>query len=300
MLILLKEKTMNKSKIYPGYFLIGALSIYFTLFFLPGLVGIYYSFTDWNSFDPSIHFVGFDNFKKIFASDELYGFYILNTIKFTLYTTVFKTIIGFGTALLLVKRVKFINFHRMVMFSPQVLSFVIVGLIFRSILNPTEGFINETLKMIRLEALGQNWLGEIKWAFKSIIAVDTWKGAGYLMVLFIAGLKSIPEMYYEAAEIDGANFWHRLSKVTVPLMMPVITVSLVLNITYGLRVFDTIYVLTNGGPGFATGVINTIVFKEFSKGTYAVGSALSSILFIFICSVCYFVIKTLNRKEVEY
>lgn len=291
---------MNKSKIYPGYFLIGAVAIYFTFLFLPSLIGIYYSFTDWNSFDPAIHFVGLANFKKVFSRDELYWFYILNTIKFTVITTVLKTIIGLGAALLLLRKVKFVNFHRMVMFAPQVLSFVIVGLIFRSLLNPAEGFINESLKMIGLEVLSQNWLGDIKWAFKSIIAVDTWKGAGYLMVLFIAGLKSIPEMYYEAAAIDGANYFQKLSKITIPLIMPVISVTLVLNITYGLRVFDTIYVLTNGGPGFATGVINTIVFKEFSKGTYAVGSALSTILFIFVCAICYFLIKALTKKEVEY
>ena len=291
---------MNKNKIYPGYFLLGALVIYFVFLLLPSLVGIYYSFTDWNSFDPAIHFVGLANFKKVFSSDELYGFYILNTLKFTLLTTILKTVIGFGAALLLIRNVKWINWHRMVMFSPQVLSFVIVGLIFRSLLNPTEGFVNETLKMMGLGVLGQNWLGDIQWAFNSIVAVDTWKGAGYLMVLFIAGLKSIPDMYYEAAEIDGANFWQRLAKVTVPLLLPVITTTLVLNITYGLRVFDSVYVLTNGGPGFATGVINTVVFKEFSKGTYAVGSALSTILFVFICAFCYFLIKAMTRKGVEY
>lgn len=291
---------MNKRKIYPGYFLIGALAIYLVLLLFPSLVGIYYSFTDWNSFDPAIHFVGLENFKKVFSQDELYGFYIINTIKFTVFTTLLKMFIGFGAALLLIKNVKWINFHRMVMFSPQVLSFVIVGLIFRSLLNPTEGFVNETLKMIGMGALGQNWLGDIKWAFSSIVAVDTWKGAGYLMVLFIAGLKSIPDMYYEAAEIDGANSWQRLTRVTIPLLMPVISLTLILNITYGLRIFDSVYVLTNGGPGFATGVINTIVFKEFSKGTYAVGSALSTILFFFVCLICYSLIKALNRKGVEY
>lgn len=291
---------MNKNKIYPAYFLSGALLVYFVLLFLPSLIGIYYAFTDWNSFDPAIHFVGFANFKKIFAQDELYGFYILNTLKFTVFTTILKTVIGLGAALLLLNQVKAINFHRMVMFAPQVLSFVIVGLIFRSLLNPGEGFVNETLRTIGLESWAQNWLGEIRWAFKAVIAVDTWKGAGYLMVLFIAGLKSIPKMYYEAAELDGATYLQRLVKVTLPLLTPVIVVALVLNITYGLRVFDTIYVLTNGGPGFATGVINTIVFKEFSKGTYGVGSALSTMLFVFVSAICYFLIKALTRKEVEY
>lgn len=291
---------MNKRQIYPVYFLSGALAVYFVLLFLPSLIGIYYAFTDWNSFDPAIRFVGLANFQKIFAQDEFYGFYILNTLKFTVFTTILKTVIGLGAALLLLREVKGVHFHRMVMFAPQVLSFVIVGLIFRSLLNPGEGFVNETLRAVGLSSWAQNWLGDTFWAFKAVIAVDTWKGAGYLMVLFIAGLKSIPRTYYEAAQLDGASPLQQLVKVTLPLLMPVIMVALVLNITYGLRVFDTIYVLTNGGPGFATGVINTIVFKEFSKGTYGVGSALSTLLFGFVSAICYFLIKALTRKEVEY
>jgi raffinose/stachyose/melibiose transport system permease protein len=120
------------------------------------------------------------------------------------------------------------------------------------------------------------------------------------MVVFIAGLQSIPAMYYEAAQIDGASSMQKTLAITLPLLMPSISVVTVLNITYGLRVFDIIYVLTNGGPGYITGVINTAVFKAFSKGEFALGASLSSILFLFIMIISYFLIKALNRKAVEY
>jgi raffinose/stachyose/melibiose transport system permease protein len=291
---------MKKNYVYPKYFYIGALVLYFFLFFFPSLIGMYYSFTDWNSFDPKINFIGFENYKKVISGKELYWFYIYNTIIFTVVTTIFKTVIGFFCALLLVNAIKLKNVHRMIIFLPQILSFVIIGLVFKSILSPSDGFLNDMLKNVGLGSFTQNWLGDIKWAFKSVMAVDTWKGAGYLMVLFIAALQSIPSTYYEAADIDGANYFQRLLHITIPLILPTIAVTLVLNITYGLRVFDSVYVLTNGGPGYATGVINTAVFKEFSKGTYGLSSALSTVLFIFLTLISYFLLKIINKKEVDF
>ncbi|GAE31385.1 carbohydrate ABC transporter permease [Alkalihalobacillus hemicellulosilyticus] len=132
------------------------------------------------------------------------------------------------------------------------------------------------------------------------MAVDTWKGMGYIMVLFIAGLLAIPNDYYEAAEIDGAGFFKRLFSITLPMLLPTITITTVLNITYGLRVFDIIYVLTNGGPGNATDVINTAVYSAFAKGYWGLGSALSTLLFVIMVVVSFFIIRTMNKKAVEY
>lgn len=292
---------MNKNKIYPLYFAAGMILIYTIFVVLPGLMGIYYSFTDWNSFDDTIKFIGLDNYRTIFKGDPLYLFYIINTLKFTFITTIVKTLVGFTLALVLTnEKIKFRNFHRTIIFSPQVLSFLIVGLIFRSLMHPSKGFINITLERLNLGFLAQNWLGSIEWAFTSVMAVDVWKGAGYIMVVLIAGLNSIPMVYHEVAQIDGAGYFRRLFHITIPLLMPSLTVVTVLNITYGLRVFDTIYVLTNGGPGYATGVVNTAVFKEFSQGRFGMGTAMSSILFLFILMLSYFLIKGLNKKEVEY
>ena len=119
------------------------------------------------------------------------------------------------------------------------------------------------------------------------------------MMVVIAGLNAISPTYYEAASIDGASFIEKFKYITLPLLKPVIMNVTVLNITYGFRVFDLVYSLTNGGPGNATGVINTAVYSEFSKGNYAMGTTLSSLLFIFIMSISYFILKVMNRGEVE-
>ena len=155
------------------------------------------------------------------------------------------------------------------------------------------------LNTIGLEAFTRNWLTDLNIVFKTVMAVDTWKGMGYIMVVIIAGLMSIAPEYYEAASIDGATFWQKFKNITLPLLKPIIVNVTVLNVTYGLRVFDMIYSLTNGGPGNATGVINTAVYKEFSKGNYAMGTTLSSILFFILLLLLYFILKSMENKEVE-
>lgn len=291
---------MNAKKIYPWYFPAGALMLYFVLCFMPSIMGIYYSFTDWNNFTDKINFVGFANYAKVFSGTQVYMSLIKNTFIFTFFTTILKTVIGMAFALSFTnKKIKLKNFHRMVIFSPQILSYLIVGLVFKSMLHPSTGFLNNTLHNIGLDFLAQNWLGNLKFAFPAVIAVDVWKGAGYIMVVLIAGLQAISTTYYEAASIDGASYLQQLRKITIPLLIPALVNVTVLNLTYGFRVFDVIYALTNGGPGYATSVINTAVYKEFSRGNYAMGTTLSSILFIFVMALSYFIIKSMESKEVE-
>lgn len=291
---------MNQKKLYPWYFAAGAALIYFLLCFLPGILGIGYSFTDWNNFTDEIHFVGLDNYKKIFQGNSEYVAYILHTVVFTIVTTAAKTVAGLALALLLTQKfIKCKNFHRMIIFSPQVMSYLVVGLVFKSMLHPTTGFLNHFLRSVGLDALAKNWLTDLKLVFPTVMNVDTWKGMGYIMVVVIAGLLSISPEYYEAASIDGANFFQKFCAITLPLLKPVLVNVTVLNVTYGLRVFDMIYALTNGGPGNATGVINTAVYKEFSKGNLAMGTALSSILFFVMLALLYFIVKSMESKEVD-
>lgn len=291
---------MNNKKLYPWYFAAGAALVYFLLCFLPGVLGIGYSFTDWNNFTIEVNFVGLDNYKQIFEGNSEYITYILNTVMFTIVTTAAKTIVGLALALLLTQKfIKCKNFQRMIIFSPQVMSYLVVGLVFKSMLHPTTGFLNNFLRSIGLDALAKNWLTDLNLVFPSVMTVDTWKGMGYIMVVVIAGLMSISPEYYEAASIDGANFFQKFRCITLPLLKPVLVNVTVLNVTYGLRVFDMIYALTNGGPGNATGVINTAVYKEFSKGNLAMGTTLSSVLFFFMLAILYFIIKSMENKEVE-
>jgi len=282
---------------YPFYFVLGALVLYMVFFIIPGLGGIVYAFTDWSSYSSEVNFIGLANFQRIFSPSENYLSYIGNTLLFTIFTSIFKLGFGLTLALLLNEGVKrFVHVYRTLIYLPAVLPTLVVALIFKSILNPATGLLNTFLNGIGANFLTKPWLVDPRIALFSVIGVDTWKGIGYIMVILLAGLQTIPREYYEAAEIDGANFWARLRHVTLPLLMPAIVVVTVLNVLYGLRVFDIIYALTNGGPGYATEVLSTEIFKAFSQGQYGLGTALSSFLFVILIVTGYFVIRLLERQ----
>ncbi|GBF74380.1 ABC transporter permease [Paenibacillus sp. 598K] len=286
-----------QKKMYPAYFLFGALALYVFLYVFPSLVGIYYSFTDWSRFDDAIRFIGWDNYKAIFSADENYLFYIGNTLKLTVVTTILKTVLGLALALIVGRSLWGKNFHRAVIFLPSVLSFLITGLTFQSILSPS-GLLNSFLRTLGLDGWTRNWLYEGDWPFWSIYGIDVWKGMGYIMTIFLAGLMTISKEYYEAADIDGAHFWGKFRYITLPLLLPSFAVTTVLNLVYGLRVFDIVYVLTQGGPGDQTDVLYTVIFKLFGYGYYGLGTALSSLMFVIMVVIGYFIIRLLN-KEVE-
>jgi len=291
---------MKKGKRYPIWFAAGALILYTALFVIPGIIGIGYAFTDWSAYTDELHFVGLDNFKIIFSADEKYGKIILNTLSFTAITTILKNVLGLAMAVLLTKSVKALNFHRGVMFMPSVLSTLILGMIFSSILNPAEGLLNVFLRKIGLDFLALQWLTSPRYAFGSVMAVDIWRGTGYIMTILIAGILSISPEYYEASGIDGANGLQKFYYITLPLLMPTLATTTVLNVIYGLKVFDMIYALTNGGPGKATTeVLYTEVFKKFGTGQYAVGTALSSVMFVFMLIIGFYMIRVMTGKEVQ-
>lgn len=288
-----------KSKAYPFYFVSAALVLYLLFFVIPSVMGLFYSFTDWNSYTTEVHFVGMENFKEILTSTKGYLHYIENTVVFTIATIVLKTVFALALALLLTNGVRrMANIYRVLMYLPAVLPMLVVALIFKSVLNPATGLLNTFLRGIGLNFLAQKWLTNVHLALGSVIGVDTWRGVGYIMVILIAGIQAIPRDYYEAAAIDGASGWKAFVHVTLPLLMPVLSVTTVLNLLYGLKVFDIIYVLTNGGPGRATDTVYTAIFEDFSKGRYGVATALSTLLFFVMIGLGYFVIR-LMQQDVE-
>ena len=289
---------MQKSKVYPWYFAVGAVLIYTVLSVFPGLLGIGYSFTDWSAYSPDLHFVGFKNFAAVFTGENDYINYIRNTLLFTLVTVIAKTGLGLLFAVALSRNIRWKNFHRGMLYLPSVLPILVTGLVFTSILNPKTGFLNNLLRTIGLDGLAMKWLVDPKTAFGSVMAVDIWRGTGYIMTLLIAGILAIPDVYYEAAAIDGANAWQRFRYITLPMLRQTLAVTIVLNVIYGLKVFDMVYVLTNGGPGHRTEVLYTAVYKMMSKGLYAEGTTISSLLFIFMLAIGYFMVKILTKDEV--
>jgi raffinose/stachyose/melibiose transport system permease protein len=247
-----------------------------------------------------VNFVGLENFRTILSVGENYLDFIGNTLFFTCYTLILKTIIALFLAVLLNYGVhRLAHLYRVIIYLPVVLPTIVVGLVFRSILNPRTGILNEFFRSVGLDALAQPWLVDPDIAMLSVVGVDTWKGVGYIMVILIAGLQTIPQEYYEAAEIDGASPVARFRHITLPLLVPALTVVTVLNLLYGLRVFDIVYVLTGGGPGYATDVVFTAVFDEFSKGRYGVGTALSSLLFVIMTVTSFFIVRRLTRDPIE-
>ena len=288
------------NRAYPFYFVGGALVLYGVFFVLPSILGFVYAFTDWNSYSTDVNWVGLDNFKTIFSSSQGYLSFIKNTIVFTAATIVLKTVIALALALLFTRGVRRLSYlYRLVVYLPAVLPILVVGLIFKSILNPATGLLNTSIRGAGLDFMAQRWLTDPSLALSSVIGVDVWRGVGYIMVILIAGLQAIPKDYYEAAAIDGASGWKSFINITLPLLMPVLAVTTVLNLLYGLKVFDIVYVLTNGGPGRVTDTVYTAVFQDFSKGRYGVATALSSLLFVIMVILGYFTIRLMHREEVN-
>jgi raffinose/stachyose/melibiose transport system permease protein len=292
---------VKKNRIYPQWYIIAPLLLYIIFFLLPSLMGIMYSFTDWSSRSSvaGAKFVGLENYIEIFTSNKNYASGIFNTLKFTLVSNILKLVVALFLAIMLQEGVFGKGIYRTIFYLPSILPFVIIGLVFKSVLNYNNGLLNVLLDTVGLDFLKQKWLSDLNMVWKSIYGVDAWRGIGYVMTIFIAGLNSIPRTYYEAAEIDGANFWQKLVNITLPMLQGAIMINLVFGITYGLKVFDVVYVLTNGGPGHATEVLTTFAFQLYSKGQYGLATAMNAILLAITATIGIGVVKFMSKQEVQ-
>lgn len=291
---------MNKKKVYPYWFLIIPLILYGVFFLLPSILGIFYSFTDWNARSMGeVSFVGLKNYIEIFTSDKNYLSGIGHTLMFTIVSNIVKLVPALFLAIMLQEGLRGKNFYRTILYLPSILPFVIIGITFKSVLNYDNGLLNGFLDMVHLGFLKQKWLSDLNVVWGSVIGVDAWRGIGYVMTIFIAGLGAIPKTYYEAAQIDGASFWQRLKSITLPMLTGSIMINLVFGITYGLKVFDIIYVLTNGGPGHATEVVTTYSYQLYADGAYGMSTAFNTVLLILTAIAGIFVVKMMSKKEVQ-
>lgn len=281
---------------YSLWFLAPSVIIYYSLFVFPFLLGVYYSFTDWNFKTAS--FIGLENYKNILMRKEL-NIAVKNTLIFALVTAVLKSILGLGLAVVLNRQLRSRNFLRTIFFMPAVINNIAIGIIFVAILHPVTGLLNRFFNAIGATFLAQNWLTDTKLAIYSISMIEVWKWTGFTMVIFLAGLQSISNEYYEVANIDGANAWQKFIKVTVPLIMPAINNAVVLNIIGGLSVFDIVLATTGGGPGRATEVLNTTIYKAYSQLRYGEACAGSSLLSFAIGIIAILVYLFIRKREVE-
>ena len=289
---------MDKKKVYPLWFIVLPLALYIVFFLFPSVLGVFYSFTDWsrNTSKTGLNFVGMKNYVEIFTSNKNYADGIVNTLRFTLVSNVVKIIPALFLAILLYEGLKGMGVYRTIFYLPSIIPFVILGILFTSVLNFKNGLLNNTLQAIGLGFLKQKWLSDLNVVWKSIFMVDAWRGIGYVMTIFMTGLSTIDKSYYEAAKVDGANFWQKLWYVTLPMMRGAIMINLVFGITYGLKVFDIVYVLTNGGPGHATEVMTTYSFQLYGAGQYGLSSAFNTILLLITAIVGIVIVRVMSRK----
>lgn len=279
---------------YSYMLLLPAGIIYFVLYLLPTIMSLFFSMTRWTL--TKWDYIGFENYQMFFSETSLnIGF--RNTLIYAVVTCGLKVVLGLVLGTILASRVLFKNYLRSVIFFPTLLSTIAVGVTFNSMMHPTQGVINHALALIGI--VGPDWLGNTKLALLSVAFVDVWKGVGIATVIYIAGILSIPQHYYEALKIDGGNsfdgFWH----LTLPLSRPAMNSVIILAFIGGLRSFDLIWTMTKGGPGFTTDLIASIIYKQYQAGFYGLATAGNVILFIGVSVLAFPLYKFLNRREVD-
>lgn len=267
------------------WFAVPALLFYGFAVVVPTLRGGVLAFTDWDGLSQDYDFVGWDNFIRVFSSQSS-----LEALKMTLLFALAITILQNGIGLLLAlgvnNGIKSRNVLRVIFFAPVVITPVVVAYLWKFLLTP-DGAINTVLEAIGLGFLRQSWLGDPFWAAVSVIMVVVWQHAGYSMVIYLAGLQSVPQELLEAAAVDGAGPWRRFWSVTWPLLAPATTINIMLTIIGGLKMFTEVFVLTGGGPGGATETMSTLLYKsafQFNEFGYAIALALVLALVVAVFS----------------
>lgn len=278
------------------WFVLPGAAAYIYVVVVPTAQGMFAAFTDWSFATVGTpNFVGLDNFTRIFTSDA--GPAVLRTLLLAFVVVVIQNVIGLALALLLNGRVPGQNVLRTIVFAPMVVSSLVVGYLFKYIFGPPGvGGVNQMLVALGQEPV--DFLGNPTTALIIIIVTILWQSTGGNMVIFLAGLQGVPKELEEAASLDGAGYWKRFWYVIRPLLAPAITINLMLGLIGGLKVFDQIFALTNGGPGNSTQTISTLIYFYFSTfAEYGRAAALAFLLAIAIAILSIIQFRLLRRRE---
>jgi len=277
---------------------IGPAVVFFALIVIvPFFMSLYYSFTEWNGVSTTVTWIGLDNYKKIIYNDPDYYKSFLFTFRYAAVSVVLTNVVGFLLALLLTQALKTRNLLRTIFFMPNVIGGLLLGFIWSFIFVKGFAAIGE---QTGLAFFNLPWLGDAPTAFWGVIIVTVWKGAGYVMVIYIAGLSNVPADMLEAARIDGASRMQTLRKITLPLIMPSITVCLFLTLSWGFKVFDLIMSLTKGGPFNSTESVSLNIYQEaFRNNALGLGSAKAVIFFLIVALITVIQVSITKKREVE-
>lgn len=254
-----------------------SLALLLLVVLFPVFWALFTSVHDYTLIAPNFEtFTGIDNYIKA-AQDPLFRHSLWLTALFVAAVVVIEFLIGFVVALMLNSVERFKPIYYGILLCPLLMNPVIVGLIWRMFLHPTLGIVNYLLSLVAIEPV--NWLGSTKVAFWTIIMVDVWHQVSFMIVLLLAGLSALPKEPYEAARVDGANVFQSFTHITLPLMLPVIIVTLLIRLIFAVKTYDLVYIMTRGGPGISTDLVSYSIYRTaFVSLNIGEASAMSAIL----------------------
>lgn len=276
----IKKKNVFRKKSLYGYLFISGPFIGLILFaVIPIVYSFYISFTQFDLFNPEV-FIGLENYKKMLTDDPLFWKSIINTIYSAIGVPI-GLVISLLIATALNRKIKGINFFRTAFYIPSVCSVVAVTLMWKWIFNSDYGVLNNILGFFKIQ--GPDWLNSTTWAMPSLIIQGVWGGLGVGMILYIAALKNVPKVYYEAAELDGAKKWQQLKYITIPSISPTTFYLLITGLIGAMQAFVPFMIMTNGGPDYSTTTIVLYLYQNaFQYMNMGYASAMAWVLFIII------------------
>ena len=289
----------------PYLFLAGPLLIYLVWIIGPMLYTFYLSLTDWDGISPEAKYIGLQNFESLFSSlgkrlPSAFQFSLVNNVRWLLVFITIPVAIGLGLAILLNQGIKGDRFFKMGIFLPQVLSLPVIALLWAWVYNPRAGLVNSFLLGIGVES-PPAWLADKQLAIWAVIFAAAWRQIGYIMILYVAGLKNVDPTLLEAATVDGASAWQKFRKITFPLLAPVTTIVVVISIIDSLRSFDLVWVMTRGGPANSSNVLAVLMYiQAFNNYKMGLGAATAVVLFAISLVFIIAYLSRVMKDELEY
>ena len=289
---------MEKSnRFWRAILLAGPLAVFSVFVIWPLLSSFYYSFTNWNGFNPEYDFIGFSNYTKI-VTDKLFLNAAINTVIWMVAAILLPTLLGLALALLIDSRVPGGTIFKSIFYLPICLSAVVVGQIWVWIYQQDWGLLNTVISLVTGETMRFPWLAKPDTALGSVIVAWSWQQTGLSMVIFLAGLTSIPEELLEVCEIEGTSTWQKIRLVVIPLLAPATVVVVALSVINSLKGFDILYIMTGGGPFHSSDTLAMHMYNEsFRKYLMGYGSAISVVLFLVTLTVIRIYFRQLRKVD---
>lgn len=284
---------IDREEVAAGIFLAPALILLGVFLIFPiGYLG-YLSFTGGSFTRSGVHWVGLNNYLRLLLTPDFWQV-IVNTLYFTIGTVVPSIVISLGVAVLLNRNLPFTGAFRTIYFIPSIVSLVAAGLGFRWLFQ-TDGAVNSLLSNFGFNKI--EWLSDPLWAMPVLIILSIWKQIGFNMVVFLAGLQTIPLSRYEAAELDGANSWQQFWYVTLPGIQPTLIFAAITTAIFTLKSFEQVYVITGGGPLNSTNLLVYYIYdRAFAQFDFGYAAAAAMVLLAFTAVLVYLQIKTFSRE----